>query len=135
VPDSPGPSYPLVHRPRRPKYQPSTDDSDADGSDSYTSLSDFEGFSLVHRPKPATTNAMMQDVFEDTETGWLGINAPADNRKSSMYLQSGLADSNATIKPLVDSAAATEMETDDLYSSDSDWSVVDKPTTKTTAFV
>jgi hypothetical protein len=142
TPLSPEPSYALVHRPRNPTDHARVEDSDGFVSDG--SSSDVEGFSLVHRPqvngkakavgmRAVETRAVEakavapRDIFDDIETGWLGIDEPL-RKNSGMYLQKGLADSTATIRPLIQKpASVSRSDADDFYSSDSDsWSVVDK---------
>jgi hypothetical protein len=127
TPLSPKPSYALVHRPRKPSDNAHVEDSDGFVSDG--SSSDVEGFSLVQRPRvnDKAKAVSEHDIFDQIEPGWLGIDEPL-NKDTGMYLQRGLADSTATIRPLVqNSASASRSDADDFYSSDSDsWSVVDK---------
>jgi hypothetical protein len=135
TPISPEPSYNLVHRPRFLSRNANVEDSD--GFTSEDSLSDVEGFSLVHRPKGKDKAAEEGiDVIGEIEPGWLGIDEPL-NKNNAMYMQAGLADSTSTIKPLFrNQASEYHPDTEQNYSSDSDsWSVVDKSEATVKKFV
>jgi hypothetical protein len=141
IPDSPEPSYTLVHRPRYPTGNASIEESDASNEDS-----DAEDFSLVHRPKrpyvhhtPAPAPAVKDSFkdFDDTEDptemegGWQNVD---HIKKKGMYKQPDLADSNATIKPLLTDSREKAKETakaGDSSESDSDWSMLDSPPAQT----
>lgn len=143
IPGSPEPSYAMVIHPRHPTGRAKIEESDT-GSDS-----EVEGFSLVdsskhpvhipYRPAPvvkAPVKASFEEWAKLEDVGdWQGIDIYP---KPSMYRQPDLADSSATIKPLVASSAITQtqapIEEDDSSGYDSEWSVVDKPVTKAVSF-
>lgn len=142
IPDSPEPSYALVRRPRHPTGHASIEENDT------SSDTDAEGFSLVHRPKrsymphtpaPAVKNPF--EVFEDTEDlieleggDWQSVDPI---KKNGIYKQPDLADSNATIKPLLAGSQAKASESTkagDSSESDSEWSMVDSPPVQVKSF-
>jgi hypothetical protein len=63
------------------------------------------------------------DVMDEVE--WQGVEARS-SKSGGMYMQPDLADSNATIRPLLDRPAARNSEDDISSGSDSEWSVVEK---------
>lgn len=133
----------MVIRPRHPTGRAKIEESDT-GSDS-----EVEGFSLVDSSKhplhiPYRLAPEVKELvtipskdwanFEDADE-WQGVEAYP---KSGIYKEPDLADSSATIKPLIASSAATQthtlIEEDDSSGYDSEWSVVDKPVTKAFSF-
>lgn len=99
------PTFAVVRRPRTPAEKATIEE--IDGSTSDDSLSDAEGFSLVHRPKAKSMEH--PDVFEDTEAGWLGIGESLD-KNAGLYLHPGLSGSNVTIKPILRDLAMDPLE-------------------------
>jgi hypothetical protein len=88
-------------------------------------------------PAPAVKNPFehpedTEDLI-DLEMGgdWQSVETM---KKSGMYKQPDLADSNATIKPLLSSSKAKANEAGDSSGSDSEWSIVDKPPVQAKSF-
>jgi hypothetical protein len=127
---SPEPTYAIVHRPKKPLDHPTIYDSEDSISDG--SLSDTEGFSLVHRPMGKSEES--QDNFEGTESGWVGESRRRD-RTVGFYSHEDTAGSTATIRPLLRTETYPNSVAEDSYSSDSDWSVVDAPVTRRKGYV
>lgn len=141
----------MVVRPRHPTGRAKIEESDT-GSDL-----EVDGFSLVdasqhllhvpYRPAPAVEDPKEPTKdqvrisfekwarFEDVDD-WQSVDAYP---KSGIHKHPDLADSSATIRPMVASPAATQMrapiDEDDASGYDSEWSVVDKPVTKVVSFV
>lgn len=126
---SPEPSYAFVHRPKRPLDQPTVEDSDDSISDGC--LSDTEGFSVVHRPKPKGVES--QDIFDDPQNGWVGVSGRVD-KTGGFYSHQDMAGSTGTIRPLLRTQPPIS-DAEESYSSDSDWSLVDTPVTRRKGFV